>query len=93
MVQQGWVMPEVNRFFGISIRMYFDDHNPPHFHAIYAGMEVKVGIDPIAVLSGRFKRRALGMVMEWTALRQRQLLENWELLRNSQPPLPIDPLE
>ena len=40
-------MPEVSRFFGIFIRMYFDDHNPPHFHAIYAGSETEVGIDPL----------------------------------------------
>ncbi len=40
-------MPEVSRFFGISIRMYFDDHDPPHFHAIYAGAEIEVGIEPL----------------------------------------------
>ncbi|MCH8853439.1 MAG: DUF4160 domain-containing protein [Planctomycetes bacterium] len=40
-------MPEVSRFFGISVRTYFDDHNPPHFHAIYAGAEVELGIDPL----------------------------------------------
>ena len=65
-------MPEVSRFFGISIRMYFDDHNPPHFHAIYGGAEAEVGIDPIALLRGRFPRRALGMVMEWAAVNQHQ---------------------
>ena len=43
-------MPEVSRFFGIAIRMYFDEHNPPHFHAIYAGAEVQVGIDPPMIL-------------------------------------------
>ena len=42
-------MPEVSRFFGIAIRVYYDEHNPPHFHAIYAGGEAQVGIDPIAV--------------------------------------------
>ena len=44
-------MPEISRFFGISIRMYFDDHNPPHFHAIYGGAEAEVGIDPVALAS------------------------------------------
>jgi hypothetical protein len=43
-------MPEVSRFFGIVIRMYFDEHLPPHFHAIYAGREVQIGIDPIQIL-------------------------------------------
>ncbi len=68
-------MPEVSRFFGISIRMYYDDHNPPHFHALYAGEEVEVGIEPLTVLKGRLPRRALGMVLEWAAGRQPQLLE------------------
>lgn len=45
-------MPEVSRFFGIIIRMYYDDHPPPHFHAIYGEQEVQVGIDPIVVLKG-----------------------------------------
>ena len=75
-------MPEVSRFFGISVRMYFDDHNPPHLHAIYAGAEVEIGIDPLTVLRGRFPRRALGMVLEWAALHQRELLDNWAGHRN-----------
>jgi hypothetical protein len=45
-------MPEISRFFGIVVRMYFDDHHPPHFHATYAGNEAQVGIEPIAVLAG-----------------------------------------
>ena len=45
-------MPEISRFFGIVIRMYFDDHNPPHFHAIYAGNEAQVAIASIAILAG-----------------------------------------
>ena len=86
-------MPEVSRFFGISVRMYFDDHNPAHFHAIYAGAEVEIGIDPMTVLRGRFPRRALGMVLEWTATHQRELLDNWERLHNDQSPHKIDPLD
>lgn len=86
-------MPEISRFFGISVRMYFDDHNPPHFHAIYAGNEIEIGIDPITVVRGRFPRRALGMVLEWAALHQQELLENWDLLDNDQAPHRIDPLD
>jgi hypothetical protein len=55
-------MPEISRFFGIVIRMYFDDHNPPHFHAIYAGDEARVGIEPIAILEGALPNRAASMV-------------------------------
>jgi hypothetical protein len=86
-------MPEVSRFFGISIRMYYDDHNPPHFHALYAGAEAEVGIDPLAVLRGRLSRRALGLVMEWAAAHQQELLDNWQLLDNDQPPNRIEALD
>jgi hypothetical protein len=86
-------MPEVSRFFGISIRMYFDEHNPPHFHAIYSGSEAQIGISPLAVLQGKLPRRAIGMVMEWAAQHQVELEQNWELLRNDQPPQNINPLE
>jgi hypothetical protein len=86
-------MPEVSRFFGISIRMYFDDHNPPHFHAIYGGEEAEIGIAPIMLLCGKCPRRAFGMVMEWAAAHQQQLLDNWELLHHEQLPRGIAPLE
>ncbi len=86
-------MPEVSRFFGISIRMYFDEHNPPHFHAIYAGNEAQVGIDPIAVIEGRLPNRATSLVIEWAALHQRELMSNWSQLRNDQPIARIEPLE
>jgi phosphomannomutase len=85
-------MPEVSRFFGISVRMYFDDHNPPHFHAIYAGAEVEIGIDPLTVLRGQFPRRALGMVLEWSALHQAELLDNWDRLHTDQQAHRINPL-
>lgn len=72
--------------------MYFDDHNPPHFHAIYNEDEDEVGFNPITLLRGKLPRRALGMVMEWTAAHQQELLDNWELLRSDQAPHRIDPL-
>ena len=86
-------MPEVSRFFGIVIRMYFDDHNPPHFHALYAGNEAQVGIEPIILLEGNLPNRAASMVVEWAALHQRELMQNWERLRNDQPAERIEPLE
>ena len=86
-------MPEVSRFFGISIRMYFDDHNPPHFHAIYPGAEIEVGIDPLTVLRGRFPRRAFGMALEWAAMHQEELLDNWDRLHNDEASQRIDPLD
>ena len=86
-------MPEISRFFGIVIRMYFDDHSPPHIHAIYAGNEAQVGIEPIAILDGTLPNRAASMVFEWAALHQRELMQNWHRLHNAQPVKRIKPLE
>ena len=57
-------MPEISRFFGIVIRMYFDDRNPPHFHATYGGNEAQVGIEPITILDGSLPNRAASLVFE-----------------------------
>jgi len=86
-------LPELSRFFGIIIRMYYDDHPPPHFHALYGETEAQIGIDPIIVLQGDLPRRAMSMVIEWSALHQHELLENWERLRDSLPAQKIEPLE
>jgi hypothetical protein len=80
------------RFFGIAIRMYCDEHNPPHFHAIYAGGEAQVDIDSITVLEGKLPNRAVSMVLEWAALHQRELMQNWQRLRNDQRVEKIEPL-
>ena len=75
-------MPEVCRFFGIVIRMYFDEHNPPHFHAIYGEREAQFGIDPIVVLAGNLSNRATSLVIEWAALHQRELADQLESAQN-----------
>ena len=85
-------MPEISRFFGIVIRMYYDDHNPPHFHALYAGAEAQVGIDPIMIIEGKLPNRASSMVLEWAAIHQRQLMLNWRRLRSDQAAERIEPL-
>ena len=85
-------MPEISRFFGIVVRMYFDDHAPPHFHARYAGAEAVVAIDPIHVLRGDLPPRAASMVIEWAALHQRELTGNWQQLRAGRAAQGIAPL-
>jgi Domain of unknown function (DUF4160) len=85
-------MPEVSRFYGIVIKIFYDDHNPPHFHAEYGECEVLVSINSLAIIGGRLPGRALGMVSEWAFLRQRELLEAWERARRLQPPGKIEPL-
>jgi hypothetical protein len=73
--------------------MYFDGHNPPHFHAIYAGNEAEITIEPIEILEGKLPARAASMVFEWAALHQRELLRNWHRLHNEQMAERIKPLK
>ena len=88
----GVKMPEICRFYGIIIAMFFDDHNPPHFHARYGKDKATVEINSLRVLEGRIPPRALGLVMEWASQHQNELLQNWELAKNNQPPEKIAPL-
>lgn len=85
-------MPEISRFLGIIIRMYYRDHAPPHFHAEYGDYELVVQIEN-GVVEGRFPRRALRAVMEWYEQHQDELLENWELAKAQKLLKPIPPLE
>ncbi|MEA2344636.1 MAG: hypothetical protein QOF63_2805 [Thermoanaerobaculia bacterium] len=85
-------MPEISRFFGIVIAMYHDEHLPAHFHARYAGKEIQVGIADGRV-RGSFHPRALGLVLEWWSLHQRELAENWNLVNDGKEPQKIEPLE
>ena len=86
-------MPEISRFFGIRILMFYNDHAPPHFHAEYGGERVSLEIQSLAVIEGRIQRRALGMVVEWARGHQSELDEDWERARNGLPLLEIRPLE
>ena len=58
-------MPTLSIFFGIVIRMYYDDHPPPHFHAIYGEHEAKIGIETMEIIEGKLPRRALGLILDW----------------------------
>jgi hypothetical protein len=87
-------VPEISRFFGIVIRMYFDDHPPPHFHASYAGHEGRIAVLPIGVMSGGdLPPRPLALAVEWATLHQAELFENWHLARLGKPLANIAPLE
>ena len=86
-------MPEISRFFGIVIRMFYNDHAPPHFHAEYGEHEALVEIESLEVYAGDLPRRALALVREWAALHRDQLRLDWTLARSGRPPDPIAPLE
>ena len=85
-------MPEISRFHGIVITMYYDDHNPPHFHARYGGEKVAIEIGSWQLLEGRLPPRALGLVIEWAARHEGELLDNWTSARSDRPLHRIDPL-
>ena len=86
-------MPELSRFYGIIIRLYYDDHPPPHFHAAYQGEEVQVSIETLAVIKGSIRRRALALVLEWAALHRDELRGAWNLASRNQEPDKIQPLD
>jgi hypothetical protein len=85
-------MPTISTFYGILIQMYWNDHAPPHFHALYAEEEVLIDINTLAVLQGHFSRRVLGLVMEWAHQHRAELMEDWELCVRKQLPTKIRPL-
>ena len=86
-------MPEISRFFGIIILMYYDEHAPPHFHARYGSDKAAIEITSLRVLEGRLPSRALGLVIEWASQHQEELMMNWEAARNDRPPKKIPPLQ
>ncbi len=86
-------MPEISRFFGISIKMFFGDHVPPHFHAEYGEYKAQVNIRSHVIIAGDLPPRVLGMVVEWASLHQDELSELWELASKNQPLHRIEPLK
>lgn len=86
-------MPEISRFFGISVKMFFGDHLPPHFHAEYAEFKAQMDIRTLVIIQGELPPRALGMVVEWASQHQSELLELWELASKNRALHRIEPLK
>lgn len=86
-------MPTICMFYGIVIRMFFNDHAPPHFHAEYAGCKATVDIKELRILEGSLPRRAQQLVLDWAELHQEELLEDWRLCVAKQQPHQIAPLQ
>ena len=85
-------MPTISSFYGILIRMFYNDHDPPHFHALYGEFQATIAIDELRVLEGELPRRALDLVLDWAELHQDELRENWRLARAKNAPKRITPL-
>jgi hypothetical protein len=86
-------MPEISRFYGIIIRMFYDEHPPPHFHALFAEEGAAVRIDTLELMAGSLPRRAIALVAEWSMAHRDELRENWRRVESGEPLLPIEPLE
>jgi len=86
-------MPTLALFFGITVRMYYDDHAPPHFHAYYGGHAAQIGIETLDILQGQLPRRALALVVEWALVHRPELRDNWTRAERHEALLPIEPLE
>jgi hypothetical protein len=86
-------MPTISQFFGIIIRMFFDEHAPPHFHAQYGDYKASIDIRALEVMDGKLPRRALNLVLDWAELHQEELLADWAMCQKHQQPRPIRPLE
>ena len=72
--------------------MYYNDHEPAHFHARYGSRKAKILIDPPTLIVGDLPPRALGMVMEWAAMHREELLDNFAAAIEHRPTRKIEPL-
>jgi len=85
-------MPTLSTFYGIVIQMYWQDHPPPHFHALYAEHEALIEIQTLDVIEGSLPRRVLALVLQWAQAHRGELMEDWNLCRQRQQPKAIEPL-
>ena len=86
-------MSELCRFRGATIHVYHDEHNPPHFHVRYSGLNVQVGIEPVRLLEGSLPANLRRLVFAWAQARQAELAEAWERAQKHQDPGKIAPLD
>ena len=85
-------MPEISRFLGIVIYMYFNEHNPPHFHAEYNDIKASICIETLGLMEGRLPSKVMSLVVEWAQEHQQELLENWNSIKQSGSYHKIEPL-
>ena len=85
-------MPTISRFFDIIISMYWDEHNPPHFHVRFGEYKCSIGITDISVIVGKLPKKQERLVLAWAEIHQKELLQNWELCQKDKQPMQIEPL-
>jgi len=85
-------MPEISRFLGIVIAMYFKEHAPPHFHAKYGGERAAFSIEDLRLIEGRLPQRVVSLVLEWAFQHREELMENWRRAERRDKLQRIEPL-
>jgi len=85
-------MPEISRFLGIVIAMYFKEHAPPHFHAKYGGKRAAFSIQDLRLIEGELPPRVVSLVLEWAFLHREEIMDNWERARREEQLQKIKPL-
>jgi len=85
-------MPTISTFYGIIIRMFFNEHAPPHFHAQYGEHKASINIQSLELIEEKLPRRALNLVLDWAEIHQSELLNDWELCEQHKQPVKINPL-
>lgn len=85
-------MPTISAFYGIVIQMFWGDHAPPHFHALYAEYEIQININTLEIINSKMPNRALALILEWASLHRTELLEDWQLCQTNQQLKKISPL-
>ena len=85
-------MPEISRFLGIIIYMYYKEHPPAHFHVKYGEYKAIFSIENLNIIEGNLPNRVLSLVLEWAFLHRNELQGDWDLARDNRPLLKIEPL-
>lgn len=85
-------MPEISRFLGIIILMYYNEHNPPHFHIKYNEYRGIMSINDLKLIEGNLPKKVISLVLEWAFEHREELLENWNLSNLKLPLNKIEPL-
>ena len=85
-------VPTISAFYGILIRMFYNDHPPPHFHARYGEFDATIDIATLEILEGHLPQRALSLVQEWAKIQKEELRSNWERGREKSALAQIEPL-
>lgn len=85
-------MPEISRFYGIIIYMFYNDHAPPHFHAKFQEYEATIDIDE-GLIKGEMPRTALNLIYDWVDKHKEELLINWNMIKERKPLNKIEPLK